>query len=79
MGIKTELCDELEKDELLELEEDGEGDLVREGGIGVAVGHQVGRYVFITVGVAVGMSVAVGMILGVVVGRGMVGLTTRVG
>ena len=62
------------KDELLELEEDGEGDLVREGGIGVAVGHQVGRYVLIIVGVAVGMRVAEGNILGVEVGRGMVGL-----
>lgn len=61
--------------ELYELEEDDEaGALVGEGKMGVAVGHQVGRYVFITVGVAVGMRVAVGMIRGVEVARGIVGL-----
>lgn len=61
--------------ELFELEEDDEdGILVGEGWAGVAVGHQVGRYVFTTVGVAVGMRVAVGKILGVEVARGMVGL-----
>lgn len=61
--------------ELLELDEDDEvGTVVGEGRAGVAVGHQVGRYVFTTVGVAVGMRVAVGKILGVEVARGMVGL-----